>query len=113
MTETYTSDQILADDMIRQEGCSAVLRRDGADRRCWAFETAPSTGRGDQLVLTEERVILVSVVGLDVPPDPEQDQYVDVDPITGALGRPSKILPPVNGPRTGGRVVYWQIRVKT
>lgn len=57
---------------IRREGARCVLRRDGADRECFAcvVEYSSRERRGD-LIQAEDKLALISALNLTVPPSGE------------------------------------------
>lgn len=81
----------------------ARLRRGGVDRACTAalLEFSP---RERDLILEGARRALVSVIGLAVPPDHEQDLLV-------VGGEVLRIVLPARGPRPSGDPIFHDLTV--
>lgn len=101
-----------ADRQIRKAGGLAYLRRNDADRDCYALEVQLSAHERKSLKNFTDRVFIISAVGLDVPPTKE-DSLVLTD-VSGTKLSPLRQQAPVAPfqPKPGGIVVYYEIQVQ-
>ena len=76
-TFDYPSIAAIADDLIKQFGDPAILRRDSGDRQCVAVEVdyAPQD-RDGQIIRYTDRRFLLSPLDMPIPPDSEQDKLI-------------------------------------
>lgn len=84
---------------------NAVLRRNGQDRECTVVVLRDiRQEREGSLVQFGDKVILVSPVGLDDPPDPEAGDTLVFRDVEYRIVSPAEPLAP-----DGETVLYWQI----
>jgi hypothetical protein len=100
--------RVKADTLIRKNGATAKLRRNGVDRACSAMENIDNS---HEQGLRSEGAKQFLVSCLDplsrlpiVPPDPNEDVLV----FAGDIYR---IVAPDIGPRPNGNVVYHSLQV--
>lgn len=114
MTIDYDRTRAKADAQIRRWGARCYLRRAGVDRECWALEVQLSASEKRALKNLNNRVFIISPVGLDVPPDSKIDSLVIADGVTGAKHPPLRQAAPVAPlqPQPGGVVVYYEMQIE-
>jgi hypothetical protein len=88
--------------LISRWGGPAFLLRGSALRDCTAV-TLEYKPRGQGLALDDARQVLIAAP-LDVPPDHEQDKFIQGDQLYG-------IVMPVKGPRPAGVPIYYDLTV--
>jgi hypothetical protein len=109
---TYGRQLGTADYMIRTYGAPAILRRASGDRTCWAFVSQYSPAEQRHLMNQITSKALVSAVGLDPPPDSEEDRLVLLDPATGTEMETRKIVAPTGELAPAGTVIYYELQLK-
>lgn len=97
---------------IKKHGWRHKLRRDGVDRWCQAVEVTLSTAERRAMVNQDDSIWLISVEGLIVAPDKEQDEFVVLDRFTGEELEVRKIVAPVAPLKPGGVVIYYEIQTR-
>ena len=108
MAIDYTRMRTKADAQIRKFGQLAHLRRTSGDRACWALEVQLSNVEKRALKNPSNRVFLVSVVGLTVPPD-NTDSLVWMEGATQKVFRQDA---PVSPLQPGGVIIYYELQVQ-
>lgn len=117
-TVNYDRFRETSNDMIRQWGMRAVLRRNGlADRWCYVVITNFSPmERTGSMRNPLDRKVLVSVEGLTVPPDQERDRLVTfvqpMDEASPVEDETLKIVEPPGRIDMAGSVVYYRLAVR-
>ena len=103
-----------AEDMLAKWGMRAVLRRNGmADRDCTIVITnfSPMERQGS-LRNPVDRKVLMSVMGLTIPPDQEHDRLVTFVNGTATVNEVLKIIEPPGKIEMAGEVVMYRLAVR-
>lgn len=116
MSDTfYQARAATADQRIRARGSRCLLRRSGSsDRECYAVivEYTSSERRGD-LVLDEDKLALITPVGLTIPPNKEAgDLLVTFDKDSTTEDQVYMIVNKPTDFRQGRIIMYYECQLR-
>lgn len=112
-TDKYKRFQNTANDMIARWGMNAVLRRSTGDRACKVVITSFNpVERMGQMRNPTDRKVLMSIDGLDVPPDAENDRLVTFLNGTSVVDEVLKIVEPPGKIDMAGETVFYRLTVR-
>lgn len=114
MAADYDRFRATADNMITKYGMAAKLRRGDVDRDCTVVITNYSPmERAGQLINLTDRKVLMSAIGLTVPPSEEDDVLVTfVQPAGTVEDEILTIAAPPGRIEMNGTVVMWRLQVR-
>lgn len=92
--------------IIAEVGGIAYLRRANINRACVAADIESfARDESGQLMNPRSKIILISALNLDVPPDWQIDSYIDFS------GQERRMTAPQTSVAPAGVPAYWEIRV--
>ena len=113
MPDKYKRFQNTANDMISRWGMDAVLRRASGDRPCKVVITSYSPmERLGQMRNPVDRKVLMSIEGLSIPPDQENDRLVTFVKDTTTVDEVLKIIEPPGKIAMAGETVFYRLSVR-
>jgi len=110
-TTYYERARKVSDKQIRKWGAKALLRRSSGDRECWAMEYSMNANEKQALKNFNQRIFLISAVGLDIAPNFREDALITFA-VDGTENPPLRQTAPVAPLAPGGYVIYWEINVE-
>jgi hypothetical protein len=102
----------VADREIRKFGARCALRRDGVDRECWACIVDYSPRERTEMIEATDRAAIISVVGLEIPPDKEAGDQLVTFLEDGSEDEVLNIVAAAGKLQQARTIVYWELQVR-